>query len=400
MEIIWLIFRRAAFAILSIAALGFLYLYFVKFAHPTEVSKLEDVKDMDWHTIAMSGNTLCSDGSAYEIYMKKGSSENLIVYFAGGGACWDSYTASKPISLLSIFDGSSKNLKSFYFPKLQWFYPIAMGGIGDCKDSKNAFKDWNIVFIPYCTGDMHIGNTTRTYVFKGRRIVIHHNGRNNSLAALDWVFENLKNPGKIIVAGESTGAFASAFYTPFVADHYPGKKVYALCDGAMLSSDRWKEILDTVWNADSKSNLGFTIGKDIFEDALIHRSDSEKRQIRFLHSNTLYDDVFPKFSAVLNHKSTEDHMFINEWAANTRATMQRLAHAEIDYHYFLTDWGYDAKRHATQHTLTANEFYHACTADGISYAQWLKRNVIDDEQLSVGQKLLEKELIENENRKK
>ena len=66
----------------------------------------------------------------------------------------------------------------------------------------------------------------------------------------------------------------------------------------------------------------------------------------------------------------------------------------------LTDWGYDVKKHATQHTLTTNEFYQVCTADGISYAEGLKRNVIDDENLSLGQKLLETNFIENENWKK
>jgi len=400
MEIIWLIFKWAALAVLSVAVLGFLYLHFVKFAHPNEVSKLTDIQDLEWHTVAMSGNTICSDGSGYEIYVRKGSSANLIVYFAGGGACWDGSSASKPISLMSVFDGSSRDLKSFYFPKLQWFYPVAMGGIGDAKDPDNAFNDWNIVFIPYCTGDMHVGNTTRTYVFKGKKMAIHHNGRNNSLEALDWVFDNFKNPAKIMVAGESTGAFASAFYAPLVADHYLEKKIYALCDAAMLSSDRWKEILDTVWNAESRKNLGFDIGTDVFEDALIHRLDPVKRQIKYLHSNTLYDDVFTKFSVVLNHQSTKDNGFINEWAANTRACMQKLDKASIDYQYFLTDWGYDAKKHATQHTLTTNEFYRACTADGISYAEWLKRNVIDDENLSLGQKLLETNFIENENRKK
>lgn len=162
----------------------------------------------------------------------------------------------------------------------------------------------------------------------------------------------------------------------------------------MLSSDRWIEILDTVWNAETKKNLGFQIGKDIFEDALIHRSDIVKRQIKYMHSNTLYDDVLTKFSAALNHKPINDNKFIDEWALAMRASMQRLSNADIDYHYFLTDWGHDPKKHATQHTVTTNEFYHKCTADGISYAEWLKRNVINDEKLSLGQQLLEKESYE------
>lgn len=62
---------------LTVAVLGFLYLYFIKFAHPTEVSKLEDIQDMDWHSIPLGGKTICIDGSAYEIYVRKGSSKTL-----------------------------------------------------------------------------------------------------------------------------------------------------------------------------------------------------------------------------------------------------------------------------------------------------------------------------------
>ena len=389
MELFWVIVEWAVLVVVAAAVFWFLYFYFIKFAHPGEIVRIEDIKDGNWHSVPMKGGTMCSDGSAYEIYIRKGSSKNLMIYFAGGGACWDGYSASRPITLMSALGGNSRSLKSFYFPKLQWFYPQAMGGIGDSKDPKNAFRDWDIVFVPYCTGDMHIGEFTNTYIYNGKKIEIHHKGRKNSLAALDWVFGNFRDADKIMVLGESTGAFASAFYAPLVADHYADRKIYSLCDAAMLTSSRWKEILDTVWNSQSRKNLGFKIGKDIFEDALIHRTDSVTRQIKYLHSNTLYDDVFTKFSAVLNHQSTASNDFIDQWTANTKASMTRLSDADIDYNFFITNWGYDPKKHGTQHTITTNEFYHKCTADGVSYAEWLKRNVIDDENLSLGQTLIQ-----------
>jgi len=389
MELLWLILKWTTLIIVIIAILDFPYLYFIKFARPAKIVTVDDIHDKKWHTVSMSTTTYCSDGSKFEIYVRKGSSNNLIIYFAGGGACWDGFSSSKPITLMSMLDGNPKDIKSFYFPKLQWFYPQAMGGLGDNKDPENAFRDWDIVFIPYTTGDMHIGNVTNTYTFNGKEIEIHHNGRNNSMSALEWVFANFKEPNKVMVAGESSGAFGCAFYTPFVADNYPAKKIYSLCDAAMLASDRWIEILDGVWNSECEKNLGFRIGKDPFEDALIHRTDSVSRQIKYLHSNTLYDDVFTKFSAVLNHQSTDTNDFINDWAANTKASIKRLKSANIDYNYFLSDWGYNAKKHTTQHTLTTNEFYHRCLSENISYAEWIRRNVIDDENLSIGGKLLE-----------
>lgn len=390
MKLFLRILKWIALSAVSVLVIGLFYFYFIFFARPDAVAKVDEVRDKEWHTIPFKGNTMCSDGSEFAIFVRKGASKNLVIYFSGGGACWDDTSCGQPISLMSAFDGDSRVLKSFYLPSLLRFFPKAMGGLGDTENPMNAFRDWNFVFIPYCTGDLHIGNVTNTYTFDGEKFEIHHNGRNNSLSALEWVFSNFKEVDKLMVAGESAGAYGSAFWTPYVADHYSGKKIYQLSDGALMTSNRWKEILDTVWKSESKRFLGFQIGKDIFEDALVHRSDSVKRQIKYLHSNTLYDDVLTKFSASLNHFPTHSNRFIDEWSGNTRASMNRLSQAGIDYNYFITNWGYDSLRHATQHTITTNESYYTINADGISYAEWLKKNVIDDKHLSLGKKLLEK----------
>lgn len=173
-----------------------------------------------------------------------------------------------------------------------------------------------------------------------------------------------------------------------MAEHYSGRKVYCLSDGAGLVSDQWPEILDTVWDADSAKTLGFDAGTDVFEDALLRRNDSRARGIKYLHSNTLYDDTLTRFGAALNALPTDSTDFIDAWAADTRKSMKRLSEADIDYQYFLTDWGHNTRRHTTQHTVTTNEFYHRCTADGVAFSEWLRRNVIDDESLSLGAGLL------------
>ena len=390
MKLFWRILKWTALGISSVLVIGFLYLYFIYFARPDEVVKVDEAKDNKWHTVSFKGNTMCSDGSEFAIFVRKGSSKNFLIHFSGGGACWDDSTCGRPLSLMSVFDGDSKDLKSFYMPSMLRFFPKALTGLSDNENTTNAFRDWNIVFIPYCTGDLHIGNVTNAYTFDGKKIEIHHNGRNNSLTALEWVFSNFKEANKIMVSGESAGAYASAFWTPYIADHYSGKKIYQLSDGALLTSNRWKEILDTVWKSESENFLGFQIGKDIFEDALVHRTDSVKRNIKYLHSNTLHDEVLTRFSAALNHTPTNSNKFIDDWSVNTRTSMNRLRQSGIDYNYFITDWGYDPLKHATPHTLTNNEYYHTCKAEGVSFAEWLKRNVIDDENVSLGKNILEK----------
>ena len=372
----------------GVLLLGILYVYFVRFGRPSNVAALADVHDDKWHTVDLGGDTLSSDGSEYAIFIRRGRSRNLLVHFSGGGACWDSITASKPITLTSVLFGHSRELEAYYFRSLTRLFPTALGGIAATDDPRNGFADWNIVFIPYSTGDIHIGDVVNTYTHNGKAIKVYHNGRRNVLAALGWVYSNFDGPEKILVAGESSGAWASAFYAPSVADHYRGRKVYCLSDGVGIVSRRWRQLCDEVWKADSSRKLGVEIGTDVFEDALIRRIDGAPRNIKYLHSNTLYDDTLTRFGAALNHLSTQTTEFIDSWAENTRASMRRLAEAGFDYQYFLTDWGHDTRRHTTQHTVTTNEFYPQCTADGVSYSEWLRRNVIDDESLSLGGTLL------------
>jgi hypothetical protein len=383
----YLNFLATAIFVASALILGIMYLYFIFFGRPSEVRTFDQVRDSRWHSVALGGNTRSSDGSEYALFVRRGESKNLLIQFSGGGACWDDRTAARPITLSSVFV-YTRELKAFYFKSLTRLFPAGLTGITKRRDPENAFREWNVVFIPYSTGDLHVGNSTNTYTHKGKSFEVHHNGRNNCLAALEWVYANFKDVDKVLVAGESSGAWASAFYTPEIADQYSDRKVYCLSDCVGLVSNRWPEILDTVWKADSAKTLGFDIGTDIFEDSLLRRTDSKQRDIKYLHSNTLYDDTLTRFGAALNDLPIDTTEFIDNWASDTKKSMKRLSEAGIDYTYFLTDWGHNTKRHTTQHTLTTNEFYHKCTADGVSFSEWLRRNVIDDEPVSLGARLL------------
>lgn len=380
-----------ALALIAFLFLGFLYVWFIFLAEPKPIASAEEIKDFELHTVVLGGKTECSDGSPFSIFTRKGTSDNLIIHFAGGGACWDSITCASPINLLSVFDGDSKQLKSYYIPQVFRAIPKLITGLLNSEAESNPFKDWNVVYIPYCTGDLHIGNVTNTYSYEGNKFEIHHNGRINSLAALQWAFSNFKNPGKILVSGESAGAYASAFWAPVVATHYKNKQIYQLSDASLLTSNRWKEIMDTVWKAESLSYLQFTIGKDIFEDALLQRQDSLNYRIKHLQSNTVFDVVLTRFSAALNHIPTTSNDFIDDWSLNMRASMKRLDDSGLAYEYFLSDCQYDSANHSTPHVLSGID-YNNCEADQISFPDWLKKNIIEDKPLSVGSKLLGSEI--------
>lgn len=377
-----------ALSVIAFLCLGFLYFWFIFLAKPAPISSAEEIKDFELHTVVLGGKTMCSDGSPFSIFTRKGASDNLIIHFAGGGACWDSITCASPINLMSVFDGDSRQLKSFYIPEIFRAIPKLITGLLNNEAASNPFKDWSVVYIPYCTGDLHIGNVTNSYTYDGKNFEIHHNGRNNSLAALEWAFNNFKTPGKILVSGESAGAYASAFWAPVVAKHYENKKIYQLSDASLLTSNRWRGIMDTVWKAESLSYLNFKVENDIFEDALLQRQDSLNHRIKHLHSNTVFDVVLTRFSAVLNRTPTNTNDFIDNWSFNMRASMKRLDESGLDYEYFLSDCQYNPENHSTPHVLSGIDFNN-CDADQISFSDWLKMNILEDKPLSVGGKLLD-----------
>ena len=92
---------------------------------------------------------LCRDGSATGFGVRLNpNSDKLLIYFQGGGACFNSATCG----------ANPANFNSGTFA----LAVLAGGqqGIFNASDSANPFRDWNAVFIPYCTGDVHAGAAT------------------------------------------------------------------------------------------------------------------------------------------------------------------------------------------------------------------------------------------------
>ncbi|KAG7395952.1 hypothetical protein PHYBOEH_003031 [Phytophthora boehmeriae] len=91
------------------------------------------------------------------------------------------------------------------------------------------FRDWNVVFVPYCTGDVHIGNRITEdfeseYVEQlgnsqclGLNYSMHMNGYNNTMAALDWALQNYPDVDNLVVAGESAGSLAAQIHSAHIA---------------------------------------------------------------------------------------------------------------------------------------------------------------------------------------
>jgi len=173
-----------------------------------------------WQVVHPQGETLCSDGSPYRFFTRPGDAQKLLVYLQGGGGCWNRETCDPNIN-----PTYTQNIPEDFAP-----WPF---GIFNLDHPDNPFAEHTIVMAPYCTGDVHLGARDAVYETPGLPpLTIHHRGRTNMQAVLDWTYANVKQPETIFVTGSSAGAIPSPFYTALIANQYPDAQIAQLGDGA------------------------------------------------------------------------------------------------------------------------------------------------------------------------
>lgn len=200
-------------------------------ATPDPITLLPD----GWNQIAPGGDTRCGDGSAWSFYVRKGSTNRLVLDLQGGGACFDETTCfseHRAVTHLRIE------------PDLEVDAPA---GLHDRERADNPFADWHYVIVSYCTGDQHWGNRDAQY---GAH-TFYHRGAVNMRAVLAWAAENVPAPEAVFVTGSSAGSHGSIMWAPWVARQYPGARVFQLGDGAMGTVPAGiVPLLRARWNAD------------------------------------------------------------------------------------------------------------------------------------------------------
>jgi Pectinacetylesterase len=173
----------------------------------------------NWEKVALPG-TQCGNGSQYKFFVRRTASPNLMFFFEGGGACWDYDTCSGRAGVLGA--ANPNGIADDYMTQFTAKYvsPIVNGadpGLPLRARTNLVTKDWNIVYMPYCTGDVHVGNRNATYVDQtGAQppLAWRHSGYTNTRAAIDYAHGQFPSVNKLLVTGYSAGgtATASAYY--------------------------------------------------------------------------------------------------------------------------------------------------------------------------------------------
>ncbi|WNG29791.1 esterase [Cystobacter fuscus] len=186
-------------------------------------------------------NTQCDEGTPTGLGVNLTHSKNLVIFFNGGGACWDASTCLE--RNLSTHGPFTKTQFDQLAPR------ISVGNIFDRGLASNPYKDWNHFFIPYCTGDLHIGNADNVYTSGSVSVTIHHKGRPNAEAFLARIAATVPEPEQVVVTGSSAGGYGAVLNYTLVRSHFPKAKVFLLDDsGPMLRSDAINPLLRAAWS--------------------------------------------------------------------------------------------------------------------------------------------------------
>jgi len=317
----------------------------------------------------------------FSFFVKRGPSKNLVVYFQGGGACWDS-------------------LNCLYFhtyreevPSIEMFHDTTGRGIFDHEHPENMFKDWNFVYIPYCTGDIHWGANDMEYQAIDEyssfldgdddSFTIKHRGFVNFQVVLKWIEENFQKPPKIFVTGSSAGSYGAIMGFPYIKEAFPRAHVSVLGDaGNGVVSEGFQSNSLANWGIDI--NLPHWIPE--FETHFTELSMADIYKVianYYPHSKlgqytTAWDWNQTFFYAVMLDIDSDDpspfdwqkpEFWMEEWDG-WHDQMLEFAYEAAEapnYRYYIAP--------GTTHTIMMSPLFYEEISEGIYFTEWIEAMV-------------------------
>ena len=175
-----------------------------------------------WDTVELpaSSGASCGNGTPYRFFVNRNPfSKDTVIVYEGGGACWDQkaclgqgkLSASNPNGIptnyLSQFNTAAYGLVTPFSSRLNPFQSVRTQG-------------WNMVYLPYCTGDVHTGSLMRVYTDAdpANPRVQFHRGQANVRGAAQWMRANMGRPAQLLLTGFSAGGVGSTATFPLMRD--------------------------------------------------------------------------------------------------------------------------------------------------------------------------------------
>ncbi len=185
-------------------------------------------REMTWEKVTGTDACRCSDGSEFHHWVHEGDPTRVLFVLEGGGACFSAETcrsggATAKLDLAGDLpdEPGSTGGDGRAVP--------ASRGLVDVTNPDNPLAGYSVVYVPYCTGDLHLGNEARDY---GGGVVIEHRGRVNATTALERMAREFPDAEEVVVLGFSAGSAGAPLYGGLAHDLLPGADVTVIADAS------------------------------------------------------------------------------------------------------------------------------------------------------------------------
>jgi Pectinacetylesterase len=152
-----------------------------------------------WSWVPFPG-ALCRDGTSTGIGISPSptGSDKLMIFLEGGGACFNASTCgANPLH----FDETTF--------ATQFLGVEQYAGIMSRMDMQSAVAQWNMVYVPYCTGDVHSGAAPNAMVsgIPGTQQFV---GYLNIVMYMQRLVPTFPSVSRVLLTGHSAGGFGAA----------------------------------------------------------------------------------------------------------------------------------------------------------------------------------------------
>ena len=350
----------------------------------------KDPEKRIWYRVPLR-NGKSGDGSEYHIYVKIADPKKLCIFFSGGGVAWNEYTAARPIS-----GGKTlADLPNYYWNNLRPFTQIMNidMGIMNMKDTENPFKDWSIIDVAYATGDFHVGNNDFPYEGEDKeQHVLHFHGYVNFLEAMAVCKRLFAKPKRLLIAGNSAGAFAvPALTDEILTMWYPDvKDVTLLSDSALLLYKQWQHTAKEVWHAPD------SICRPISSDNITldwYRALYEKYgdKLRYLYSSSTRDYILTAYYNDVTYKEYKTDSEVQKaFYGQLIEMVNELKELTPKFGMYINNWEIPLiTKGGTVHTAVREPYFTRFTQNDVTMARWL-HDAVNGNVYDIGMELLEK----------
>lgn len=330
-----------------------------------------DLPAGEWTRIPVP-EAVCLYNTDYSFFVRPAEVETskVMIYFEGGGACWDGFTCASKGQFASQFDVKEDDVA------------VYTAGMFDYSNPDNPVSDYHAVFLPYCSGDVHSGASTQTFDVpagvdtqdlnvEDGKITIEFQGFENASKVLEWVYANFVTPEQVFVAGCSAGGYGASTHAPFIMNHYSDTEVVMFSDAANGVSPRNWEGFNT-WdifanNPEFIDSLAGITGER-YNTTLRYREMAKAfPNNRFAQFNSFLDTVQVGFYGLLIGTPVSQENFPQigpRWATQMWSNILSLETVNPNF-YSYTAGG-------LLHCITPDPAFYEYTVQGVRFDQWVK----------------------------